>query len=108
MDREWLAAFQGAVLGAFGARVKMIGIQGSRARGEATEHSDIDVVVILDTLSYADLKRYDQAISDLPEREKICGFCSGAGELRAWDRGTCSSFITTPYRFTAAWTGWSP
>ena len=92
MDREWLAAFQGAVLGAFGARVKMIGIQGSRARGEATEHSDIDVVVILDALSYADLKRYDQAISDLPEREKICGFCSGAGELRAWDRGDLFQF----------------
>ena len=82
MDREWLAAFQGAVLGAFGARVKMIGIQGSRARGEATEHSDIDVVVILDALSYA----------DLPEREKICGFCSGAGELRAWDRGDLFQF----------------
>lgn len=92
MDREWLAAFQGAVLGAFGARVKMIGIQGSRARGEATEHSDIDVVVILDALSYADLKRYDQAISDLPEREKICGFCSGEEELRAWDRGDLFQF----------------
>ena len=33
---------------AFGERVWFVGLQGSYGRGEATETSDIDVVVILD------------------------------------------------------------
>ena len=93
LGQDWLDKFQRAVLEAFGSRVRTIGIQGSRARGEAAADSDIDVVVILDTLAYEDLKRYRQAISGLPEREKICGFCSGEEELRAWDRGDLFQFF---------------
>lgn len=105
MDPAWLEGFQRAVLGAFGARVRLIGIQGSRARGEATEDSDIDMVVILDKLSYGDLKRYDQAVSGLPEREKLCGFCAGEGELRAWDRGDLFQFYhdTVPLYGSLDW-----
>ena len=60
----WLEQFTAAVRQTFGARVEAIGIQGSHGRGEAAEQSDIDVVVILDTLSYHDLKAYDDAISN--------------------------------------------
>ena len=35
-----------------------VGLQGSYARGEATEASDIDVVVVLDELYFADLLKY--------------------------------------------------
>jgi len=74
------------VRAAFGERMVFIGLQGSHARGEATEHSDIDVVVVLDTFTYQDLTVYDHAISALPHREKICGFISGVAELQNWDR----------------------
>ena len=39
---NWMDAFAAAVRQAFGARVYCVGLQGSRARGEANEDSDID------------------------------------------------------------------
>ena len=50
------------------------------------------VVVILDTLSYRDLKAYDDAISKLPRRSLICGFVSGRDELARWDRSELFQF----------------
>ena len=88
----WLEQFTAAVRQTFGARVEAIGIQGSHGRGEAAEQSDIDVVVILDTLSYHDLKAYDDAISKLPRRSLICGFVSGRDELARWDRSELFQF----------------
>lgn len=88
----WLEQFTAAVRQTFGARVEAIGIQGSHGRGEAAEQSDIDVVVILDTLSYHDLKAYDDAISKLPRRSLICGFVSGRDELARWDRAELFQF----------------
>ncbi|MEA4911699.1 MAG: nucleotidyltransferase domain-containing protein [Oscillospiraceae bacterium] len=103
--KEWLEQFVLAVRGAFGQRVRFIGIQGSRGRGEGTARSDIDAVVVLDALTYADLKTYDAAISALPEREKICGFISGEAELRNWDRADLFQFYhdTTPLAGSLAW-----
>ena len=40
----------------FENRVWFVGLQGSYGRGEATETSDIDIVVILDELSAMDIK----------------------------------------------------
>lgn len=48
---SWLPLWSRAVLDEFGDRVRFLGIQGSRARGEAREDSDIDVVTVLDRLS---------------------------------------------------------
>ena len=69
-----------------------MGLQGSRARGEAGAESDIDTVLILDELSASDLARLRQAVAELPERDKLCGFVSGADELRGWDRGELFGF----------------
>lgn len=80
----WLDNFKNRILDTFNDRVVFIGIQGSHGRDEATESSDIDVVVILDNFTYEDLKTYSNAISDLPHREKICGFLSGKKELSNW------------------------
>lgn len=90
--KQWLEQFTGTVRETFGDRVRFVGIQGSRGRGEGTVQSDIDVVVLLDGFSYDDLKAYDQAISALPEREKICGFISGEMELKNWDRADLFQF----------------
>ena len=81
----WMAAYIEAVRAAFGDRVRYIGLQGSRGRGEAGPDSDIDVVCILDACSLDDLEAYRAAVADLPDRDKLCGFVSGAAELAAWD-----------------------
>jgi hypothetical protein len=61
------------------------GLQGSYGRGEATEASDIDVVVILDDVSAADIQTYQAMLDTLPNRELICGFLSGKQELLHWE-----------------------
>ena len=42
----------------FADRLLYVGLQGSYLRGEATENSDIDVVVILENLSVQDMTGY--------------------------------------------------
>lgn len=85
--KSWLELWREAVTAEFGAgRIRFMGIQGSRARGEASEDSDIDVVLVLDVLEYDDAVRYRRCVADLPERDKLCGFISGAGELMNWPR----------------------
>lgn len=82
----WLTELTDKVKSAFGDRVKFIGLQGSYRRGEANEQSDIDVIVILDKLSVADLKVYKSAVTEMPYGEKACGFISGEKELFLWPK----------------------
>jgi len=83
----WMQGYLRAVQEAFGERVRFVGLQGSRARGEARPGSDIDVVLLLDELSWQDVLTYRRAIEELPLRELVCGFVSGVEELAAWDAG---------------------
>lgn len=90
---SWTERWKNAVLDEFGPeRVRFLGIQGSRARGEARENSDIDAVVILDRFDAADAERYRRCVSDLPERDKLCGFVSGEAELAAWPHSELYQF----------------
>lgn len=101
MDLEkWLADWTACVDGIFGERICFLGIQGSYGRGEATAESDIDVVLLLDGLQLEDLQAYDEAVSALPMREKLCGFVGGWEELMHWDKADLFQFIqdTTPLR----------
>ena len=95
----WMNEFLSAIK-AFGDRVWFIGLQGSYGRGEATETSDIDVVVILDELSTADIKAYNDMLDTLPHRELICGFLSGKDELLNWEPSDLFQFChdTTPIK----------
>ena len=68
------------------------GLQGSYGRGEATEKSDIDIVVILDELSPADIKTYNTMLDTLPNRELICGFLSGKSEILNWESSDLFQF----------------
>lgn len=54
----------------FGSRIWFIGLQGSYGRNEASEQSDIDVVLILDQVSAEDLHTYGKVLDSLPAREK--------------------------------------
>ena len=48
----WIENFTKALEETFPKRICFIGLQGSYSRDEATDISDIDMVVILDTLSF--------------------------------------------------------
>lgn len=81
----WLDNFINTLNHTFGDRIWFVGLQGSYARGEATDTSDIDTVVILDELSPDDIKTYNAMLDALPNRELICGFLSGKNELLNWE-----------------------
>jgi len=82
---QWTADFCAALEKTFQNRVLFIGLQGSYSRGEATEKSDIDMVVILDKLDYSDVQRYSDMLDTLADRELCCGFLSCKEDLANWD-----------------------
>lgn len=82
---KWTEHFLNILEETFGSRVWFAGLQGSRGRGEATETSDIDMVVILDQLTPEDISAYNRMIGTMPDRELICGFLSGRDELMKWE-----------------------
>ena len=94
----WMDAFLQALHTTFENRIWFVGLQGSYSRGEATESSDIDTVVILDELSPADVITYNNMLDTLPHREKICGFLSGKADLLHWVPADLFQFYydTTP------------
>ena len=81
----WLERFTRILRETFGGQVWFAGLQGSYARGEATESSDIDIVVILDALTAEDIASYDAMLDSLDHRELVCGFLSGKEELLYWE-----------------------
>ena len=81
----WIDSFLKALNEYFGDLVWFVGLQGSFARGEATENSDIDMVVILDELSVSDIAKYNNMLDTLSHRELICGFLSGKNEILNWE-----------------------
>ena len=96
----WLKNFTETLDKTFGNRVFFIGLQGSYARGEATESSDIDVVVILDELTPSDIRAYSEMLDGLENRELICGFLSGKDEILSWEPSDLFQFYhdTKPIR----------
>ncbi len=96
----WMQNFSLTLNESFKNRVWFVGLQGSYSRGEATETSDIDVVVILDELSAADIQSYNAMLDTLPHRELICGFLSGKDEIMNWEPSDLFQFChdTTPIK----------
>ena len=94
----WINSFLQTLNKTFGDRVWFVGLQGSYGRGEATETSDIDIVVILDELSAMDIQTYNDMLDTLSHRELICGFLSGKKEIMNWEPSDLFQFChdTTP------------
>ena len=65
----------------FESRLLYVGLQGSYLRCEATETSDIDIMVIIDELSVSDLKAYRSIIENMEHFEKSCGFICSKDDL---------------------------
>ena len=81
----WMQGFLQTLNETFANRVWFVGLQGSYGRGEATENSDVDIVVILDELSALDIQNYNTMLDTLQHRELICGFLAGKDELLNWE-----------------------
>ncbi len=96
----WMQNFLQTLNETFRDRVWFVGLQGSFARGEATETSDIDIVVILDELSAMDIQTYNKMLNTLPHRELICGFLSGKDDIMNWEPSDLFQFCydTTPIK----------
>ena len=96
----WMNDFFQKLEHTFENRVWFVGLQGSYGRGEATETSDIDVVVILDELSAMDIRAYHDMLDTMPHRELICGFVSGKNEILNWEPSDLFQFChdTTPIK----------
>ena len=94
----WMKNFLKSLNETFANRVWFVGLQGSYGRGEATETSDIDVVVILDELSAMDIQTYNDMLDTLSHRDLICGFLSGKSEVLNWEPSDLFQFYhdTTP------------
>ena len=98
--KSWLEEFLQKLNEVFKSRVWFVGLQGSYGRGEATETSDIDVVVILNELTVSDIQTYNDMLDTLPYRELICGFVSGKDEIMNWEPSDLFQFYndTTPIK----------
>ena len=96
----WLDVFLKAIEKTFANRVWFVGLQGSYGRDEATETSDIDIVVILDELSAMDIQTYHNMLDTMSHRELICGFLSGKKEIMNWEPSDLFQFChdTTPIK----------
>ena len=96
----WMLTFLQTLSETFANRVWFVGLQGSYGRGEATETSDIDIVVILDELSAMDIQTYNDMLDTLSHRELICGFLSGKKEIMNWEPSDLFQFCndTTPIK----------
>ena len=69
----------------FSTRLIYVGLQGSHLRGEASENSDIDVMVVIDELSAHDLSSYRTIIQSTGCYDKSCGFICSKVDLANWN-----------------------
>ena len=81
--QSWMDLFLKKLQIVFENRLVFVGLQGSRGRGVERPDSDIDVVVVLDSLTLEDLDAYQDLLRRMPHRELVCGFVSGRGEVAA-------------------------
>lgn len=83
---SWINQLTVKLQDAFGERLHFVGIQGSRARGEAQPDSDIDSVVLIENLTANDIITYRKIVATMPHHEIACGFIGSPDVLAAWPR----------------------
>ena len=69
----------------FGDRLLYVGLQGSYLRGEATETSDIDVMVIFDRVDAPTLDIYRDLLIAVGDYDRSCGFVCSREDMAAWN-----------------------
>lgn len=89
---NWVEELVLKIKNAYGDKLSFIGLQGSYRRKEASNNSDVDIVVILNELTMQDLKKYQAIISQMHYKEKACGFISGKSEIISWEKSDLFQF----------------
>ena len=69
----------------FGQRLLYLGLQGSYLRGEATETSDIDVMIIFDEIDAPTLDTYRDLLISVGDYDRSCGFVCSRADMAAWN-----------------------
>ena len=82
---DYLQKLIGACKNTFRERLLYVGLQGSYMREEATDQSDIDVMILLEDFSVADMDAYRRILKKIGEYEKSCGFICGRNEMLLWN-----------------------
>ena len=82
---DYLQKLVGECKKTFRERLLYVGLQGSYMREEATEQSDIDVMILLEDFSVADMDAYRRILKKIGEYEKSCGFICGRNEMLLWN-----------------------
>lgn len=83
--RAYMRELVGTLKTVFENRLLYVGLQGSYLRAEATEKSDIDVMVVIDEMKPNDLKEYKKVLKEIGNYDKSCGFICGSKELLNWN-----------------------
>jgi predicted nucleotidyltransferase len=65
VTRAAIAEFSSRARACFGPRLVRLVVFGSQARGEATEDSDVDLLVVVDQLTSADGRVVDAIVGDI-------------------------------------------
>ena len=81
----YLSRLIGGLTHTFGDRLLYVGLQGSYLRGEATETSDIDVMVIFDEIDASTLDTYRELLISVGDYDRSCGFVCGRADMAAWN-----------------------
>lgn len=82
---EYLQKLIVACRTAFGDRLLYVGLQGSFLRQEATDTSDIDIMIVLDDFSVSVMDTYREILKRIGNYERSCGFICGRDEMIRWN-----------------------
>ena len=82
---EYIEGLTARLKSCFGDRLLYLGLQGSYLRGEATENSDIDIMVILENMTVTDLDNYRKILVEVGDYDRSCGFICGREEIQHWN-----------------------
>ena len=83
--RAYLDRLIGGLTHTFGDRLLYVGLQGSYLRGEATETSDIDVMIVFDQLDAPTLDTYRELLISVGDYDRSCGFVCSRADMAAWN-----------------------
>lgn len=81
----YLSRLIGGLTHTFGDRLLYVGLQGSYLRGEATETSDIDVMVVFDEIDASTLDTYRELLISVGDYDRSCGFVCSREDMAAWN-----------------------
>lgn len=77
----------------FKDRLMFVGLQGSYLRGDATEDSDLDILIVLDTLNAEDILTIRNLLRQQEGGDLAHGFTAGQEELLHWPAHEIFQFL---------------